>query len=675
MAHFIRRLFSIILSFALIIQYSAVLISEVAAMDTNSIAEYQADDSIMDEITGAEAETEEDSVDQEPLLNPFQDVAEESYYYDAVVYLYHSGLVTGVTEETFEPDKVTSIAECVTLAVRIYEMYHGLNTDFSNHDRETWYALYEEKAREYGLITETFADMNASITRKQAFYILYRIYPKEELTKIREFYRSPDLYPSDSQYHEIVTLYESGVVNGVDQYGTLAAENNLTRGQLATIMSRLIQPELRITEPFELESGIQAFHADEAPLNNLFTDVLPEAWYYECVSVLYNLGLVKGMTETTFVPDGTVSVAQAITVAVRVYETYHGLTASENATWYDGYVELALEYGIISPGFATNYERAITRSEVAYLVYHSMESELTKLNEVTSIPDIDSSDIYYAEILALYEAGVVCGTDDYGTFYGEQNIKRSELAAMFTRLVSPSRRMSFILKRDLTEVQQIVNTALASYSGTWSVYVSDVKTGSSFSVNNESMWSASVIKLYVMAAVLDAIETGKLTNSSTIQSELKSMITVSSNSAWKSLASRLGDGVYSTGMKYVMQYCQEHGYLETGYNPNNNPYNYTSVEDTGLFLERILSGINVSADASAQMLSLLKAQTRVSKIPAGVPSDVVTANKTGELNAIQNDAAIIFAPSGTYVLVVMTNGGSVANIKKLSKLVYNAMNG
>ena len=78
------------------------------------------------------------------------------------------------------------------------------------------------------------------------------------------------------------------------------------------------------------------------------------------------------------------------------------------------------------------------------------------------------------------------------------------------------------------------------------------------------------------------------------------------------------------------------------------------------------------------------------KIPAGVPGEVVTANKTGELITVndrgtgvdvQNDAAIIFDEDHPYILVVMSavpgagEGDLHAQIAELSSVVYDAVCG
>ena len=266
-------------------------------------------------------------------------------------------------------------------------------------------------------------------------------------------------------------------------------------------------------------------------------------------------------------------------------------------------------------------------------------------------------------------AGILNGNDAQRTFRGDSRVLRSELAAMLARLIDPAQRIG----PDLKWVESIIQNAVASYDGIWSVYLSDINSGRSLSVNPRRMWSASEVKLYVAGAVLEALENGTLQNSQTIQSQLKAMISWSSNEAWKSLASKLGGGSYSVGMGMVNAWADRNGYPDSGRRETYGNWNTTSAVDCGHFLERVLAGTNVSAAASAQMLEYLKAQEVTYKIPAGVPAGVPTANKTGELDDVENDAAIIYAPFGTYVLVILTENGSIRNVRNLSSIVYTAM--
>lgn len=69
---------------------------------------------------------------------------------------------------------------------------------------------------------------------------------------------------------------------------------------------------------------------------------------------------------------------------------------------------------------------------------------------------------------------------------------------------------------------------------------------------------------------------------------------------------------------------------------------------------RFLTAIyNNELAGSENILAYMKQQERVGKIPAGVPNGVVTANKTGELEDVENDVALIFTERGTYIVCVM----------------------
>jgi len=77
------------------------------------------------------------------------------------------------------------------------------------------------------------------------------------------------------------------------------------------------------------------------------------------------------------------------------------------------------------------------------------------------------------------------------------------------------------------------------------------------------------------------------------------------------------------------------------------------------------------------MLGILLAQEFNEKIPAGLPSGVRVAHKTGEITAVSHDAAIVYPPGRKpYVLVVLTRGirdgaKSAKLIADISALVYS----
>lgn len=83
-------------------------------------------------------------------------------------------------------------------------------------------------------------------------------------------------------------------------------------------------------------------------------------------------------------------------------------------------------------------------------------------------------------------------------------------------------------------------------------------------------------------------------------------------------------------------------------------------------------------EGSQSILTYLKKQERVEKLPAGVPQGIVTANKTGELSDVENDAAIIYADNATYIITVMMENledtaAARQTIVELSRQVYEYM--
>lgn len=210
----------------------------------------------------------------------------------------------------------------------------------------------------------------------------------------------------------------------------------------------------------------------------------------------------------------------------------------------------------------------------------------------------------------------------------------------------------------------------------WSVSIENLKNHDIYSYNEEEkMQSASVIKVFIMGAVYDRMcypsSPDRLISSAEnydgeLRYLLEQMITVSSNEAANELITRLGEGDFSRGAQAVNQFCRENGYTSTSVgrrfmeeNPTGD--NYTSAQDCRKILEDIYEGNCVNQEASEKMMTILKQQTNLSKIPAGLPAGYATANKTGEmpegygLGCIENDMAIVFSDQGDYILVVLSN--------------------
>ena len=237
----------------------------------------------------------------------------------------------------------------------------------------------------------------------------------------------------------------------------------------------------------------------------------------------------------------------------------------------------------------------------------------------------------------------------------------------------------------LETILKQVQSQLPAENGTWAVFISDLVNGTEGSLNDQKMQAASLIKLYIMGAVYENYDqiTGQYGRDS-VDSNLYSMITVSDNDAANTLTTYLGGGNSSAGMQAVNSFCQEHGYTQTHMGrmllaSNENDDNYTSVGDCGHLLQEIYKQDTSGYTHPADMFNLLKAQTRCNKIPAQLPEGVKTANKTGELDNVENDAGIIYDSKNDVVIVFMSqnlsSAGSAQNtIATLSRTIYDYYN-
>ena len=190
--------------------------------------------------------------------------------------------------------------------------------------------------------------------------------------------------------------------------------------------------------------------AAEAPA---FTDTVG-SWCEDEVSVLYQTGLMQGVSDTAFGTSNSLMPEHVVVVCARLYSLLTGgdgaLPApAEGEAWYQpGYDALAqaLDYsggadGLMANVHATKYPA--TRWMLVDLLSQTLEAaevELPVLNELTVVPDNTAP-----AVVDLYRAGILTGSDSYGTFDAEGTLSRGQAAAILARLVDPSLRRTLTL--------------------------------------------------------------------------------------------------------------------------------------------------------------------------------------------------------------------------------------
>lgn len=226
-----------------------------------------------------------------------------------------------------------------------------------------------------------------------------------------------------------------------------------------------------------------------------FTDVASSQWFAAYVQAAYEYGLVNGKTTSTFEPDASLTVAEAVKLAVCLNSIYYTGTSSASngdagAPWYGPYVDRALAAGIITAAYP-DYNKPIERSEFALILSRALPDEaLQTINTIddSAIPDVPLGTTYSGAVYKLYRAGVLTGSDQNGTFLPGNTIRRSEVAAIVTRMADAGFRTSLTLLQKLSAAQIFEKCGPAVfYIEIEDIQGKVVKTGSGFFIDESGV--------------------------------------------------------------------------------------------------------------------------------------------------------------------------------------------
>lgn len=217
-----------------------------------------------------------------------------------------------------------------------------------------------------------------------------------------------------------------------------------------------------------------------------------------------------------------------------------------------------------------------------------------------------------------------------------------------------------------TGLSGIVNSQIAGHSGEYAIYIESLTSGERYGLNDKDVFpAASLYKLFLMAAVLEAIDAGQLTLdigltaqksylsqkfggtdfgyeeapetiSYSVDEALQRVGRISDNFAAIMLADRVG-------WDKVQEMANKLGAVNTTI---KDPFS-TSVSDIGLFFKKLYLGEVVSKDVSGKIADYLSLSKISDRIPAQLPQGIKVVHKTGELRGVRNDAGIVYLQSET----------------------------
>lgn len=168
-----------------------------------------------------------------------------------------------------------------------------------------------DKAASYGFITDKIKDnMSGSITREEFAEVAVKLYEKYTGKKATA---APSSTFTDTTNAEILKAYQLGIVSGIGN-NKFAPQMLINREQMAAMLSRAVEA---IRPDADLSIVDAPTFADEK-------EIAP--YFATNVKFMAKNGLISGVGNNRFGPKATSTREQAVFVAVRVYETYAGLT-------------------------------------------------------------------------------------------------------------------------------------------------------------------------------------------------------------------------------------------------------------------------------------------------------------------------------------------------------------
>lgn len=197
----------------------------------------------------------------------FSDLTPESPFYDNVTALYEYGLAGGKADGTFGPGDSVTVGQALIFAGRVRGLYQAGDAEAARAYRAEGAPeaqAYLRYLQAEGVLEEDFADgaeLYRPATRAQAAHLLANVLPEEALPSVHDElvtvgYSSrrfiPDVDEYTPYYQDILALYRKGVCAGSDEEGSFLPGAPITRGALAAMLTRMLDPALRVRPSWDL---------------------------------------------------------------------------------------------------------------------------------------------------------------------------------------------------------------------------------------------------------------------------------------------------------------------------------------------------------------------------------------------------------------------------------------
>lgn len=190
----------------------------------------------------------------------FTDVQETDWFAPSVISAYQYGLLDGRGAGTFVPGENITIAELLTISARLHCIYATGSDEIlrtAADGAEPWYAPYVSYLQSSNLLDKRFDGFyllpasRAQMAGIFAYALPEEWYEEPNAELVTSAYASSDFIADvtekTSYRSEILLLYRRGLLSGMDASGSFYPERSVSRAEVATLLTRVVDPQARLT--------------------------------------------------------------------------------------------------------------------------------------------------------------------------------------------------------------------------------------------------------------------------------------------------------------------------------------------------------------------------------------------------------------------------------------------
>ena len=172
-----------------------------------------------------------------------------------------------------------------------------------------------------------------------------------------------------------------------------------------------------------------------------FSDVPQSHWAYASINEASTDGVINGVGNNKFDPNGNVTLAQFTAILTRMMYPSEVDASTATGEWWAKNAEVARNHNFYEYLENTDMNHALTREEMAHIIYNAYPkagdysyTDATLDETLEKIPDAATlSNTYKYSVSFCYFKGILQGVDKAGNFSPKATLTRAQTAAIYVR--------------------------------------------------------------------------------------------------------------------------------------------------------------------------------------------------------------------------------------------------